>query len=199
MAIDLGALSHDDLYELATKLQIKRRSKMAEDELREACRVALVERGEPEELDPEAKALAEAEEAAANAPAEQPEPEVSLENLRKIRGAAREQLEMILNTADLPAYLRRAVEAELSQREAELEEKRRHLAAQTHMVRYRVTKGGRYVSKEGFPTHLSEGTLVTPLTHDLKHVAAQGIEWEEVRQVGVGHGQLGEQISKVEK
>lgn len=200
MPVDLSALSHDDLYELATRLQIKRRSKMGEEELREACKAALAERGEPEALDPEAKALAEAEEAAASAPAEAaPEPEISLDNLRKIRAASVEGLEVLLADPSLPGFIRRAIEAEVRERQAQTERKRQELAARSPMVRFRVTKGGRYVSKDGFPTWLSEGVLVTPLTHDLKHVAAQGIEWEEISGVGVGQGQLGEQVSQVEK
>lgn len=203
MAIDVATLTTDQVYELGKKLRIKGRSKMSPEDLRAACALEVAEHGDPTDaeeleadLEPETQPIP-AGPAGPDAPAV-PEPAVTVEQIQKIRAARAESLEAVLSDLDLPGYLRAAVETELDERQQAAEAKVQAEARRTAQVRYRVTKGGRYVSKDGFVTHLSEGVLVTPLTHDLKHVAAQGILWESIEDVGVTFGQLGEQITKVQ-
>lgn len=202
MAIDVAALSTDELYELGKKLGVKGRSKMNADELRAACQTALTERGDPAEvseleteLEPETETVP-----GPRGPDAPPvnDPDVTVEQIQKIKAARIESLEAVISDMELPPKLRQAVVDELEERQKKVLAAEQAHARYSPMVRYRVTKGGRYVSREGFVTHLSEGTLVTPLTHDLKHVASQGILWDQVSDVGVEYGQLGEQISKVQ-
>lgn len=201
MPIDVAALSTDELYELGKKLQIKGRSKMSAEDLRAACAARIAEHGDPTEAD-ELEAELETETDVAAAPAGPDAPVIALqltvEQIQKIKASRIESLEGIVSDPELPEYLRGPIQREIDER---LEAAQKAVQAQarvTPQIRYRVTKGGRYVSPDGFVTHLAEGVLVTPLTHNLKHVAAQGILWESVSDVGVTYGQLGEQISKVQ-
>jgi hypothetical protein len=47
------------------------------------------------------------------------------------------------------------------------------------------------VTKEGYTTTLPIGSIVSPLTHDLGHVQAQGFEWEPVAAVQHEEDQMG--------
>lgn len=200
MAIDVAALTQDEVYELGKKLRIKGRSKMSPDDLRAACSAAIAEHGDPtdaEELEAELETDTEAQ-----GPAGPDAPivieTVTIEQIQKIKAAHVESLEAVLSDVNLPPHLRSAVETELAERKAAVDAAAKASQQRSPMVRNRVTKGGRYVSRDGFVTHLAEGTLVSPLTHDLKHVASQGILWEPVADVAVTYGQLGEQITKVQ-
>jgi hypothetical protein len=203
MAIDVAALSTDELYELGKKLQIKGRSKMSADELRAACAARIVEHGDPTDAD-ELEAELETDTDAAGAlpgPAGPDGPiveqQLTVEQIQKIKASRIESLEAIVSDPELPEYLRGPIQAEIEEREAAAQKLVQSQARVSSMVRNRVTKGGRYVSREGFVTHLAEGVIVTPLTHDLKHVASQGILWEPIAEAAVTYGQLGEQITEL--
>lgn len=178
----------DELYERATQLKIRHRAKMNRAELFEAIQTAELEGNVPVvDESGEDKPVEEKDERQANP-----------EQARKIFSARTEQLEGLLDDPKLPDYLRQLVVAELARRQAAAAAKYNLEKAQGPLDRFKVTKGGRYVTREGFPTFLPAGALVGPTTHDLEDVKRQGIEFEPARVVAVGLDEMGKQVSRIE-
>lgn len=175
----------DELYAEATAFRIKGRGKMSPAELKAAVLEAREGRGELDDLEPEEQ--------------EPPRPgeQISQDDARRIIQAKTEDLEMVVQDPGLPGFIRVFIEGEISKRKALQKQVQEKQALKTEMERFRVTKGGRYVTKEGFPTELAVGSLVMPTTHDLRHVAAQGIEFEACGEPSVSYDELGRQFSKV--
>lgn len=118
------------------------------------------------------------------------------DQIRRIRAAQTEKLEMVLNEPYLPEHLRAAIEDELQQRQATAAEAAAASRRKTQIARYRVTKGGRYCIT-GYVGELPTGSLITDKTHNLREVRRQGIEFEPASHVELSTDQLGRQISRV--
>lgn len=188
--VSLDKLSKDDLYQLATDLAVQGRSGMTRKELLEAVSSA--------QAAAEAEASKAAGEAADEAAGGRPEQEqLTVEEGRKIMHASEDQLAAVVQAPNLEEYKRKAIENELRRRAAKRKADEEALQAQTPIERWRVSKGGRYVGKDGFITTLPVGSLVTPLTHDLAHVRQQKIELERCESVTVQLDQLGRPVSEV--
>lgn len=185
---DLDSLTKDELYELATELEIKGRSQLSRQDLLEAVKAAQLEAQKAPE--------SEAPPASADNEATEPEQQLSQDELRKIVAAKTEQLEMILGDQDLPGYLRTAVETEVQQRRDKVLAHQRQAASESEIERWQVIKGGRYVTKEAYVTTLPVGSVVTPYTHDLAHVRQQGIVLERIQGVITTADQLGRPVTE---
>jgi hypothetical protein len=118
------------------------------------------------------------------------------DQIRRIRAAQTEKLEMVLNEPFLPEHLRSTIEDELQQRQARAAEAAAVSRLKTQIARYRVTKGGRYCIT-GYVGELPTGSLITDKTHNLREVRRQGIEFEPASHVELSTDQLGRQISRV--
>lgn len=189
---DEAAASKDALYERATTLKIKGRRKMNRDDLEAAVLVA----------EKELAAQAPAPEAGApeDGPTETVEApkEATPEQARKIFAATTEQLEGLAMDPKLAPHLRTVVVQELGRRTDKARAEQVHQQAVGPMTRYRVTLGGRYITRDGFPTELATGSIITEITHDLGHVHKQGLRFEAARAVGIGYDQLGNQRTEVQ-
>ncbi len=189
---DLDELTKDELYELATKLEIKGRSQLSRQDLLEAVKGAQAER---DALEAAAKQQNQAAEGAPpSADPDAPEQELSVEELRKITAGKTDQLELILED-DLEPYLRVAIEAELNARRSKARAEQEAQEAQSALVRWRVVRGGRYVTKDAYVTTLPVGSVITELTHDLEHVKRQGIELARIETLSTERDQLGNPIT----
>jgi hypothetical protein len=190
----------DTLYARATELKIKGRSKMKRSELAEAVSAAEAQLAAAEAFKEDEKPVAPpvaAEGPAGPRDSEGPPKVATPEQVNKIAAASTDQLEMVVADPGLPPHLRAVVTLELGRRTEASRQASQAKLLQTPLERYKVTKGGRYVTKEGFVTELPEGSLVTPLTHDVRHLRDQGIEWVPATVVSVGLDELGKQISEV--
>ncbi len=118
-------------------------------------------------------------------------------HLERIRKASTSGLQAQLAKPDLPEHLRLTIRGELDLRARREFERERAEKYSTRIDRFRVTKGGRYVTREGYITTIPEGSLLTRDTHDLEHVASQGIEAKPAQAVELSENQLGQQVSKV--
>ncbi len=184
----LEKLTKDELYQLATDLGVTGRSNMTRQQLLEAVTAA--------------QAAQEAEAARAEGEPEigskeQEEEQLTVEEGRKIMHASAEQLTAVAQAPSLEPHKRKAIENELARRAAKRKADEEALQAQTPIERWKVTKGGRYVGKDGFITTLPIGSVVTELTHDLAHVRQQKIELERCELVTVSLDQLGRAITQV--
>lgn len=204
------AASTDALYARATELKIKGRSKMNRDDLEAA--VAAAEKalqgtaaaaaavalpGAPVSLEQQeqtqAEAAAKRAEEAEKKPEGEPELQPTPEQVNKVTAAATSQLEAIAGDPDLQPHLRRLVVAELQKRTEKARGEAALKQAQGRMGRFKVTKGGRYVTKDGFPTEIATGSILTDTSYDLEHVAKQGIQFERATSVRTAHDELGNQ------
>jgi hypothetical protein len=118
-------------------------------------------------------------------------------HLERIRNASTTGLWEQLRKPDLPEHLRLTIRGELDLRQRREFERERAAKYATRIERYRVTKGGRYVTRDGYITTIPDGSLLTRDTHDLEHVAKQGIECEPAHGVELSEDQLGRQVSTV--
>jgi hypothetical protein len=190
----LDELTKDELYELATALQVAGRAKMTRQELLVAVKLAQTVAE---------KAAAEAAEAAAGpqgagpqGPAtEGPVRELTVEEAQKIFAASTASLELVLDDQNLDATLRQAVERELKTRQDREAAEKQLVSRTSEIERWKVVKGGRYVGRDGFITTLPVGSMCTPLTHDLAHVRSQGIELQRLSELEIKLDQMGNQIS----
>lgn len=109
-----------------------------------------------------------------------PPTKVSGEQRLKIMRAHTDSLRAVLSPAEgeepLPEYLAVEVREELARREVKAAQEAADAKLKGPVQVFKVTKGGRYV-REGFVTRLEEGSILTPITHDLADVRAQGIEF----------------------
>lgn len=118
------------------------------------------------------------------------------DQIRRIRAAPTEKLEMVFNEPFLPDHLRATIEDELKQRQAKAAEAAAASKLKSQIARYRVTKGGRFCVT-GYVGELPTGSLITEKTHNLREVRRQGIEFEPATGVELSTDQLGRQISRV--
>ncbi|CAB4154930.1 hypothetical protein UFOVP650_50 [uncultured Caudovirales phage] len=118
-------------------------------------------------------------------------------HLERIRKASTSGLQAQLAKPDLPEHLRLTIRGELDLRARREFERERAERYSTQIERYVVTKGGRYVTRDGYITTIPEGSLLTRDTHDLAHVASQGIEAKPAQAVELSENQLGQQVSTV--
>lgn len=195
-----AAASKDALYERATELKIKGRRKMNRDDLEAA--VAAAEK-ELAATAPPADPVLPPDEAAARAAAsaaegDGPPKEATPEQARKIFAAGTEQLEGLAADSALAPHLKLLVVQELGRRTEKVRAETLHQRALGPMERFKVTRGGRYITRDGFPTELPTGSVITALTHDLEHVRKQNIQFETARAVGVAIDQLGNQVTEVQ-
>lgn len=210
---DVGATeqaSTDALYARATELKVRGRSKMNRDDLEAA--VAAAEKalavtaaaaaavalpGAPVSLEQQeqtqAEALAKRAAEAEKKPEEEPEQQATPEQANKIKQAATDQLQAIAGDPELRPHLRRLVVAELQLRTERSRAESAHKQAQGRMGRFKVTRGGRYVTKDGFPTEIATGSILTDTSFDLEHVSKQGILFERAQSVRTAHDELGNQ------
>lgn len=115
-----------------------------------------------------------------------------------IMRADEEKLRVVLQDPQLPHFIAEAIRGELTARAARAEQAEMSRLQRSPEKQFKVTKGPalmRYVSKDGFVTTLPMGSLLTPLTHDLAHVASQGFEWQEIEGVELSRDQLGNLVS----
>jgi len=112
------------------------------------------------------------------------------DQLRRIRQGETKSLEAISKDPELPDYLRAAVRSELDRRGQEEKANKAREALKSHIPQFRVTKGGRFVSA-GYITTLPENSVINHMTHDLKEVQAQGIEFEPLSESRMIQDQLG--------
>lgn len=182
---DAGEPSQDELYAEATRLRVKGRAKMTYIQLKTAVEAAREGQLEPDDLEPE------------EPDAVLPTDQVTQQQAQAIIQATLEQLEGVLADPNLPLHLRLFVQKETASRAERAAEAVQAQSLRTPLERFVVTKGGRYVSKDGCPGWLAEGTLVMPTTHDLRHVAAQGIEFKPCGEPSVYHDELGRQVSRL--
>ncbi len=115
----------------------------------------------------------------------------------RIGEAPTEALQTVLADQTLPLHLRQMITAQLEARARRAAELEHATKFGSEIARYRVTKGGRFVTEMGV-TELPPGSLVTEATHNFKQLAAQGIEVEPVTSVTIERDQLGNQISRVQ-
>jgi hypothetical protein len=180
-----GEPSQDELYQEATRLRVKGRAKMTYVQLRTAVEAAREGHLEPDDLEPEEPDVV------------LPTDQVTQQQAQAILQATQEQLEGVLADPNLPLHLRLFIQKETASRAERAAEVKRSQTLKTPLERFVVTKGGRYVSKDGCPGFLAEGALVMPTTHDLKHVAAQGIEFKPCGEPMVFQDELGRQVSRL--
>lgn len=194
------APTKDELYERATALAIKGRRKMNRDDLEAAVLAAEKELAQQEAVTAQPEAppdLAAATGAAAESERDQAPQEATQAQAQKIFAATTEQLEGIVVDPALAPHLKHLVVQELGRRTAKAKADVLHQQAVGAMERFKVTRGGRYITRDGFPTELATGSVITPLTHDLGHVRGQGIVLEPAKSVTVGYDQLGNLRSEV--
>ncbi len=118
------------------------------------------------------------------------------DQIRRIRASTTEKLNLVLESnPDLPLHLAGLIREELGIRAEKARAAAEAAALRSKIVRYRVTKGGRFVVN-GHITELHVGALVTEKTHSLRELRRQGIECELANAVEVTIDQLGRQISR---
>jgi len=179
--------SMDELYARATELKVRGRAKMSRDELLAAIALAELDGGLTPEVD----------EPGGDDP-EGTKPQVATENqAQKIFAASTAQLEFVAQDPEFPAHLKALVVQELGRRASRAQAVYDREKAQGPMERFRVTVGGRFVTRDGFLTELVAGSVVTAATHDLAEVRRQGLQIEPCNLVLVRLDEMGKQISEV--
>lgn len=200
MAPDPETLSEDELYELASKLKIRGRRKMARDKLVAAVKKALAEKAPSEPEEPKEQPRAEERDAFGDEVEERfRAPEVlTIEEHQKIRRASTESLQKLVadEETEIKKPVRVAIDAEIARRQGIERERARQEALRSPLDRFVVTKGGRYVTRGGHLSDLREGQMLTRGSYDLKHVQGQGIEFAPCLEVEVGEDQLGTPVSR---
>jgi Rho termination factor, N-terminal domain len=188
---DLRRMNMAKLRKLASDLNVSGRGHMRAAELVAAIMAAEAAAGTEEPDEPEESS--EPEQVSTSTP-----DELSEEDYRRIRAADLEGLQAVLEQegiAEEPA-LRAAVEREIAEREAKAEAERKRQALQSSVRQFRVAHGGRYI-RQGHITEIATGSVVSPLTHDLEDVQAQGIELAPLKKLVVAEDQLGNQVTHV--
>jgi hypothetical protein len=195
--------SKDALYARATELRVKGRRKMSRAELEAAVAAAEAELAaaeKPPGAELGADEEANAEEAAALAEAAlagKPPKQATPEQAQKIFAATTEQLEGLTSDPGLAPHLKNLVVQELGKRTTKAREEKMREQARGAMERWKVTSsGGRYITRDGFPTELAAGSVITPMTHDLEHVRKQGFKLVAIHSLGVSLDELGNQVSE---
>jgi hypothetical protein len=93
------------------------------------------------------------------------------------------EIDMVLADMDVPAWCRAEFQVEKDKRSA--------ASLRSEIEQWHVTKGGRYFIP-GHGTTIPTGSVVSPLTHNLDDLRAQGIEIEPLKgSVEVFRDQLG--------
>lgn len=181
----------------AARLQAEEFARLEAEEKALQAETETKARLEAEERAAEEKAAAE--ELARKTQREMEAGEVLARQTKTIRGAETVKLKLVLDDPDLPLHLKTIINEELkfrASRENEAEQRARLRVGE--VVRYTVTKGGRFVTKGGHITELQPGSVLTEKTHDLKEVERQGIELRVAERVVVKLDQLGQQVSRGE-
>jgi hypothetical protein len=119
------------------------------------------------------------------------------EQTRRIRANPTSRLQAKLEDKDLPDHLRTLITAELREREQYEKDEAQRQQTSTKIARYRITVGGRYVTRGGYMTELPVNSFITEKTHDLAHVYQQGIRFTPAEAVVVSRDQLGNQVTRV--
>lgn len=107
-------------------------------------------------------------------------------------------LQSILADPDVPEFILTAVRAEVARRLQVAKQAKTKQLMKSPNKQFKIKAGPagmRYVSPSSYVTTLPVGSIVSPLTHDLLHVEAQGFEWEEMIGVELTTDQLGNQVS----
>ena len=168
------------IYAEATRLRIRGRSKMTISELEAAVATAKAS-GVDLQKEDEAKAAAKARPKERDRFGDEvpdPEEELTQGDWRRIVTSSSVSLQKILQAEGLKACQRQAIEKVLWDRAEREEERRKAAELRGPMAYYRITKGGRYVTRDGHVTRLRAGGMVTEGSHDLNTLRAQGIEFE---------------------
>jgi hypothetical protein len=176
--------THDELYAEATELKIKGRATMSPHDLKRAVEAAREGQLEVEDNEPEAAA---------------PDPamQVTQTEARKIMQATHQSLLDVAKDPNLPPHLKAFIDTEVMRRDQLAGVKLTRESLKGHIDRFVVTKGGRYVTRDGQITQLEAGSLVTPNTHDLAHVQSQGIEYQACGAPEVAWDELGRPYTKL--
>ena len=192
--VNLEGLSRGDLVDLAEKRGIKGTKAMNMEALRTAI---------------EADAARENAEVEAGQPVEPPHTEdsgpeqgepLTADQRQKLRAAPDEQVAALLADPSLPVMWRREFQAEADRRAVAAEAAATAARMRSELNKFRITVGGRFVTKQGYVTRLRVGCVVADTTHDLNDLRKQGIQFEPLQgEVKTVEGPLGRPMSRVVK
>lgn len=179
----------DELYEVATRYRIRGRRRMSEAELR-----AAVSEAQAQGVEPVIDGV-DVDEGEDTLPGTKT---ITVEQVRLVKQATLEQLEVVVQDPKLEPHLRAYVQGEIEARQGDIAEIEKRRTLTSPMQRFRVTKGGMFVPMGGPPTTLPVGSMVMATTHDLEAVKKQGIEFVPCDQPKVLHDQLGRPYTSFE-
>lgn len=112
--------------------------------------------------------------------------------------ADKDDLKDLADDPTTPAFIREGIEQELARRARQetLDNAKRMM--RSPLKQFKINggpQGMRYVTKTAYVTTLPLGSVLSPLSYDLSHVAQQGFTWDEIDGVEVTEDQLGNQVS----
>lgn len=104
----------------------------------------------------------------------------------------------LLDAEDTPEFVKAGIRVEQERRKQTAKLNNATKLMQSPHKQFKITAGPkdfRYVTPTSYVTTLPLGSIVSPLSYDLKHLAEQGFEWEQIKGVQLGEDQLGNQTS----
>ena len=190
--MDLSKMTRKEMLELADKRGLEGLSTKDKATIRSALEndfakeVAEADAGKPSPRKPK------------GAPKEAvPGVPLTAEQQTKLVNASRDQIEAALGNPELPTVWRDAFRVELDRRVALDKTASAKAAMTTDITRYVITKGGPFVHN-GNVTQVRTGGVVSELSHNLKALAAQGIEYKKLEgKVVTGCSEMGRSITRI--
>ncbi len=181
MSTNLDDMKRDDLMALAKRLNLKGLSDKDKPTIRTAIEAQ------------QARLEAEAAEGKLKPPEEDApmgEP-LTAEQREKLRAASMDQIQTVMADPEMPVLWRQEFKAEMDARHARKRADTERDRMTSHVVRYKVTKGGPF-AVGGRICQVRTGGIVLETTHDLADLRRQGIEFEELKgKVVITETQLG--------